>query len=236
MPHFYTEPQNIVGDTFVMNADGARYLCSVRRFCVGDIINIFDGTGKTYRARITKISKTLVEGKIISSLPFVPPACKVTLYTAIPKADKFEWLLEKAAELGVHKIVPLITERSIAESFSPNKIARLNKISIAASSQCGRADIMALATPASFKNAMQVEGLKIMAYEGGAPSLVKVVSKEILTENINIFIGPEGGFSSAEVETALNLGAVTAALGKNILRVETAAIVCAALIINLAEA
>jgi len=212
-----------------MGEEQAHYLFSVRRFKEGGEINIFDGTGKSYKAQITKISKTAVEGKIISEFPFVLPKHKITLYTAVPKGDRFEWLVEKAAELGIYKVVPLITERSAAETFSANKLARLNKISIAASSQSGRADIMAVASPAYFKDAIKADGLKIVAYEGGVTPFIETITK---AQAVNIFIGPEGGFTNAEIEAAQSAGAATASLGKNILRVETAAIVCAALMLD----
>lgn len=219
-----------------MGAQSAHYLFSVRRFKVGDEINIFDGLGKSYTAQITKISKTSVEGKIISDMPFIMPKYKIVLYSAIPKGDRFEWLVEKAAELGIYKIVPLITNYSVTKTFSSAKLERFNKISIAASSQSGRADIMPVADPVSFTDAIKTDGLKIMALETeDKQSLFKLLTKEVLTDTINIFIGPEGGFTESEVAAALNTGVKPVTLGKNILRVETAAVTAAALTLNIVE-
>jgi 16S rRNA (uracil1498-N3)-methyltransferase len=235
MPHFYVKPENIGNDAFSMENEQAHYVSNVRRFETGDEIMIFDGLGNSYKARITSISKRHVKGAIISSsyslLDF-----KINIYTAIPKGDRFEWLIEKAGELGISEIVPLNAKRSINTSVSQNKLERYKKISVAASSQCARNDIMKISSPLDFKTACQ-KAAKNTGYMNIIPwesedrnALVK--TKENKYAGANIFIGPEGGFENEEIEFAQSLGIKTVTLGKNILRVETAAVVSSVLVLN----
>jgi 16S rRNA (uracil1498-N3)-methyltransferase len=198
---------------------------------------IFDGTGNSYKAKITALSKGYVEGCIISS-SYEMPAFKINLYTAIPKGDRFEWLIEKAGELGISEIIPVNTERSVNKSFSSGKSERYEKISIATSSQCGRKDIMKISAPVDFsaacKKAAEDNGcINILAWESESSSvLTNLPAGKNKYKGSNIFIGPEGGFENEEVQFAQKLGIKTVTLGKNILRVETAAIVASALIFN----
>jgi 16S rRNA (uracil1498-N3)-methyltransferase len=202
-----------------------------------DEIMIFDGVGNSYKAKITKISKGYIEGRIISS-SYEIPKFKVNLYTAIPKGDRFEWLIEKAGELGISEIIPLNTKRSVNKSFYPNKLERYKKISIAASSQCGRKDIMKINGPVGFENAClktaeNKDYINILPWESENSNILSKISKQQNNrKGSNIFIGPEGGFEDKEVEFAQKLGIKTITLGRNILRVETAAITASILIFN----
>ena len=235
MPHFYVNPKNINNNTFVIDNEQFHYLTNVRRFNIGDTINIFDGLGNSFVAQIEKIDKKQLSGKILSSKTFQAPNKKVSLYTAIPKGERFDWLIEKASEIGVYKIVPVIYERSVIKDFTENKIERYRKISMAASSQSWRADIMQIENPVKFLSLIetlkeQKNSLNILPYESEEEN--KIVSLDFSNVNcINVFIGPEGGFDNKEIEIALKNNFKTVTLGKNILRVETAAIVASSIVI-----
>jgi 16S rRNA (uracil1498-N3)-methyltransferase len=237
MPHFYVKPENIKNDIFIMENEQAHYISNVRRFKPDDEIMIFDGAGNSYKAKIISVKKGYVEGRILSS-SYEIPEFKTTLYTAMPKGDRFEWLIEKAAELGISEIAPINTKRSVNKSFSANKSERYEKISIAASSQCGRKDIMKISAPTDFKTACEkaakdADYINVLAWESeSANVLTKISPEESKYKGSNIFIGPEGGFENEETEFAQKLGVKTMTLGKNILRVETAAIVASVLIFN----
>jgi 16S rRNA (uracil1498-N3)-methyltransferase len=237
MPHFYVKPENIKNDIFVMENEQAHYISNVRRFKTDDEIMIFDGAGNSYKAKITAVEKGYVKGRIISS-SYAMPEFKVTLYTAMPKGDRFEWLIEKAGELGISEIAPVNTKRSVNKSFSPNKSERYEKISIAASSQCGRKDIMKISDPVDFKTACKKAAedggcINVLAWESESLNvLTKISAEKNKYKGSNIFIGPEGGFENEETEFAQKLGIQTITLGKNILRVETAAIIASVLIFN----
>lgn len=243
MPHFYVNPENIKNDLFIMDNELAHYVSNVRRFAENDEIMIFDGLGNSYKAKITSVSKKKIEGKILSS-SYKIPGFKVNLYTAIPKGDRFEWLIEKSGELGVSSIIPVNTKRSVTTSFSSNRSERYEKISISASSQCGRNDIMKISSPVDFCTACkqavaQTDYLNILPWESAGESsslneasLMKTVDGKNFS-GANIFIGPEGGFDNEEIDFAQSLGIKTVTLGDNILRVETAAIVTSVLIFNI---
>lgn len=238
MPHFYVKPEHIQNDAFSMENEQAHYVYNVRRFEAGDEIMIFDGLGKAYKAKIISASKNRIEGKILS-FSYNMPEFKINLFTAIPKGDRFEWLIEKAGELGISEIMPINTKRSVNTSFSHNKIERYEKISLAASSQCGRNDIMKINNPADFKDACKKvsensDYLNILPWESerGKASLTNISGINKFS-GANIFVGPEGGFENEEIEFAQNLGIKTVTLGANILRIETAAIVASVLVFNL---
>ncbi|MDD5020740.1 MAG: RsmE family RNA methyltransferase [Endomicrobiaceae bacterium] len=238
MPHFYINPKDINNNLFIVTDEQFHYLAGVRRFNVGDEINIFDGLGNSYLAKITAISKNSLNGQIVSKIPFVLPKIKVSLYTAIAKGERFEWLIEKSAEIGISKIIPLITSRSVLTEISDNKFERYRKISVSASSQCGRADLMSIEQPVKFISAVDIVAkqagtINIIPWECEQSNIIDTLLKNITgIKNINIFIGPEGGFENTETEYAFknNLHAVT--LGKNILRIETASIVASVLVMN----
>lgn len=236
MPHFYVKPENIKNKSFIMDNELVHYVSNVRRFQEGDEIMIFDGKGNSYAAVISSVSKKLIEGKILSS-SYSLPEKKIILYTAIPKGGRFEWLIEKAGELGIAELVPVNTKRSVTMSFSQNKLERYEKISIAASSQCGRSDIMKIRKPADFKTACKNAAenrdlIGVLPWESENLNVISDIFNEKSYGGASIFIGPEGGFENEEIEFALKTGIKTITLGKNILRVETAAIAASILVLN----
>jgi 16S rRNA (uracil1498-N3)-methyltransferase len=236
MPHFYVKPDDIKGQSFSISGEQAHYIVNVRRFKSDDEIMIFDGLGNSYKAQVTSINKNGILGKIISS-SYKIPKFKAHLYTAIPKGDRFEWMIEKCAEIGVFEITPISTKRSVSTNFSKNKSHRYEKISISASSQCARNDIMKINEPLDFKSACKDAAvdktlINILTWESENHILLRELFKSSSYDGANIFIGPEGGFENEEIEFAKSLGIRTISLGKNILRVETAAIVASALVLN----
>ncbi|MDR2812127.1 MAG: 16S rRNA (uracil(1498)-N(3))-methyltransferase [Endomicrobium sp.] len=236
MPHFYVNPKDIKGQSFFISGEQAHYVINVRRFNPNDKIMIFDGLGNSYKAQIISINKNEISGKIISS-SYKIPIFKVHLYTAIPKGSRFEWLIQKCAEIGLSEITPINTKRSVNTGFSKNKFERYEKISIAASAQCGRSGIMRINYSLDFKNACKNAAtnkslINILPWENERLSLLDVTPVSSSYNGANIFIGPEGGFENEEIEFAKSMGVHTITLGENILRVETAAIVASVLILN----
>jgi 16S rRNA (uracil1498-N3)-methyltransferase len=234
MPHFYVKPENINTNTFSIEEKQAHYLSNVRRFKQNDEIMLFDGKGNSYKAKIDFIAKNKVSGQVLSS-SYKMPKFILNLYTCIPKGDRFEWQIEKCAEIGVFKIIPINTKRSIVTSISKNKIERYEKISISASSQCGRNDIMKIENPIDFKTACiniieNKDFINLLPWESESISTLKSLIPKSKLNGANIFIGPEGGFEDEEIEFAKSLNIKTLTLGENILRTETAAVVASSLI------
>jgi len=237
MSHFYVDPKNIQNNLFVMDKQQLHYIVTVRRFTVNDEINLFDGLGNIFKGKITEISNNQLKGIILNKTVFTKPSIEVYLYCAIAKGERIEWLIEKAAEIGITKFIPLITKRSVITSFSQNKYERYNKISLSASCQCGRADIMKIEQPVLFEKALKTNidknSLSILAWESeDTKTIDDIYANNKNIKKINIFIGPEGGFEPAEIEIAKANNLLTVTLGKNILRIETAALTASVLVLN----
>jgi 16S rRNA (uracil1498-N3)-methyltransferase len=195
---------------------------------VGDEVVLFDGSGLEFIGRIAAIRKSVVEVALIDrqeisrELPL-----SLTLAVALPKGDRQKWLVEKATELGVTRIVPLITERGVAQPTA-SALDRLRRAVIEASKQCGRNRLLEVAAPEDATKYFQVtppETLRLIADPSGQPLGASLHPER---RQIHAAIGPEGGFSPAELATATSSGWQPISLGSRILRVETAAIAIAA--------
>lgn len=232
MPRFFCE--NITSEKAVVEGGDAVHIAKALRMKVGDEVVLCDKKGYDYNCEITSIGE-VVEFKVISSEKnLTEPSVKVTLYQCLPKSDKFEFIIQKAVEMGATKIVPVQSEFCIArgdkKSFE-KKLERYNSIAEAAAKQCGRGIIPTVAPIIDFKKAVEnaQDELKLIFYEHGGEMVSSVVDSQ---KSISIFIGSEGGFSQNEVELAEKSGIKTATLGKLILRCETAPIAALALIMH----
>lgn len=193
---------------------------NVFRYNVGSQVTLFDGSGEEFDCVLNKITNREVEVLIIAKRKGIMPENKITLYQSLIKKDKIEWIAEKATELGVSKIVPIISERSEKKGLNSE---RLQRIIIEASEQCGRADVVILESriqnlESSIKNQ---EGQLIVFDKSGTDFLPNSSSKL----PVSIFIGPEGGWSEKEIEMFKKAGAKIYSLSKFTLRAETAAVV-----------
>jgi 16S rRNA (uracil1498-N3)-methyltransferase len=224
---FFIAPP-IAGDRALLTGDEARHLIAVMRGKVGDEINVFDGSGAEFAARITAIGKQAVELAIIErrelsrELDFA-----LTLAVALPKGDRQKWLVEKATELGVTRIIPLVTERGVAQPTAA-ALDRLQRSVIEASKQCGRNRLMEISPPLSAADCFATApaaAARLIAEPGGQP-LAALAAGDGL--EMIAAIGPEGGFSPDEIAAAKNAGWKAVSLGNRTLRIETAAIALAA--------
>lgn len=233
MPHFYIPKNNICSGKFRLEKDESHHLIEVKRCKKGSKIQLFDGEGTSYSAEVTSVEKGFLSGIILEEIKSPQTLKEITLYSAIPKGDRFDWLIEKSAEIGVKSIVPIITQRSVIKEFPDHKNDRWTRLSQAASKQSGRTDIMNIAKPADFfeiVGKLPKDCCSIIPWEAEDSASIKGISEKIQNScKINIFIGPEGGFTMQEVEYAKKVGLISVSLGPSILRVETAALVSAAL-------
>jgi len=237
MPHTFVPPGNLSGKHFFLNPEESRHLAIVLRKKPGEQIRLFDGENRSFLARLESVSSQRVEGTILEDLKASRPPYRLRLFQGMPKGDKLEWILEKGTELGVAEFVPVLTERSVVRVPSeriPKKMERWRKIILAAAGQCGRSDLPEIRPPLSFSEALALCGpgeLTVLPWEGEEATALKAVLSGKRGGTINLFIGPEGGFSIKEVEEARGRGAVTATLGPLILRTETAGIAAAAAVL-----
>ena len=225
MPKFFTKTDYINGDELKIVGEDVSHISKVLRMSSGDSIIVCDGEGNDYDATITSISKTEVVAKITGSYVCdAEPCVNVTLYQALPKQGKMEYIIQKNTELGINKIVPVYTKRCVVKPS--DKTERWQKIAEAAAKQSGRGIIPQVMPAISFDDAinqMKDFDLALMPYECEEQVKLKDILNSCKYKNISIFIGPEGGFDLTEVEFAKSAGVKSVTLGKRILRTETAA-------------
>jgi len=224
---FFSPDPPVAGQLALLGAE-ARHLARARRLGLGDFIEVFDGAGHAFRAEVRGLSRDRVDLAIVGpAAPGLAAPFPLTLATAVPKGDRFDWLIEKATELGVERVVPLRTERSVVEPRE-TKLDRLRRIIVEAAKQCGRDRLMTLERPATWAEYLQREPARtrLVAHPGGAPapSWPQVVA----AQGAALAIGPEGGFTDEEVASALAAGWRLASLGGPLLRIETAGLAGAA--------
>ncbi len=232
MYQFFVEPHQITDKTVRITGADVNHIKNVLRMKPGEELSVSNGVdGKEYRCGIV----TMEEECIICELRFVKedgvelPA-QVYLFQGLPKADKMELIIQKAVELGVYAVVPVATKRCVVkldDKKAKSKIARWQGISEAAAKQSKRRIVPEVMDVMSFKEAISYVKdfeVKMIPYElaedmGRTKELLKGLKPG---QKIAVFIGPEGGFEEAEVETAMDAGVQPVTLGKRILRTETA--------------
>ncbi len=222
---FFTE-EEIQNSKYIITGETAKHI-RVLRMKSGEELTLVTPCGVQHNCVIESATQNLVEVDIKESMPCQnEPDVFVTLYQALPKGDKMDFIVQKCVELGVSRIVPVMTARCVSrpdEKSLKKKIARWQKIALQAAQQSRRGIIPEVCPCISLKQAAEqsAENDKtIFFYELGGESV-----KNILTENpktIGMFIGSEGGFEETEAELVLSQGATAATLGKRILRAETA--------------
>lgn len=201
---------------------------SVLRMEVGDFVILADGNFKEVKAKIIKLEKKSIDFEIKERwLNQNEPKVQVTLFCAILKKENFELVVQKATELGVRKIVPVLTRRTIKLGLN---LERLRKIIKEASEQSGRGIIPDLTDPVEFESALGLSSnINLFLDTSGGEVLSNLDIKE---DKIGVWVGPEGGWDLEEVSLALEHGHIITSLGRLILRAETAAIVVVSRIIS----
>jgi len=213
--------------------EGAEFhhLSHVMRAGVGDRIVVFDGSGTSADAEIVELTRSRATLRILSR-QIEPPGevPNVVLATAVPKADRFRWLVEKATELGVSRLIPLQTSRSVTEPGA-TRLDKMRAAVIEACKQSGRNRLMTidpLTDWPSFLSAAAATGRLVIADPGG-PARASLCEVKASDRTLVLVVGPEGGLTDGEVIQAVDAGGRCISLGPHILRTETAAVALAAL-------
>ena len=234
MELFYTSPENITLDAarLVIDGDEFHHLARVLRKKTGDNILVTDGKGSRCEVRIVDIGKKSLEGEILDYAVVERPNTGVTVALSLLKApQRFELFLEKATELGVSTIIPMITARTVSQPTSERVQGRLGRwrtIVLSAARQSKRYYLPQLLEPLSFRQVIALQGydLKLIPYEiSAAAPEVQCAGKKTL-----FMIGGEGGFTEKEVGDAREAGFREISFGKTILRAETAGIFAVAFV------
>ena len=237
MPRFFSDLPPESGYITIAGED-ARHIGRSLRMAVGEEITVCHG-GTDYRCALEKITDVEVSARVISSEKSCEPSICLTLYQALPKADKLEFIIQKAVELGAVKIVPVMTRRCVSrpdgEKFS-RKLERLRKIALEAAKQSGRGIIPEVSGIISFEKCLdEVSALDLglICYEKGGERLNEQKFPE--GGKIGLIIGSEGGFDPEEAKSAVNRGIKPIWLGDRILRCETAPVAAISVIMNLTD-
>ena len=234
LPFFYTESVSSINNIIVLNEENSRHIVQVLRMGEGQQINITDGLGIICTAEILEAHKKKCTVKILDTLIQIAPAKKICIaISPVKNSSRFEWFLEKATEIGVTEIVPLICERTEKQYL---KHDRLRGILISAMLQSQQAWLPILHEPIKFEKFVEENKLnnKFIAH---CDEQNKISLKEITgqlsnqpTVHSTILIGPEGDFTKEEIAIAMRNNFTPVALGNTRLRTETAAIVAATLL------
>lgn len=224
--------ENILREKVIFPPSEAHYLVRVLRLQSGDKINVFDGSSWEYLVVLEKATAGEITGRILSKTKIDrDPSKKVILLPALLKSEKFDWVIQKSTELGVNRIIPLKTQRTVMHIDStkiPGKVIRWQKIAQEAARQCGRTFIPEVLPPRALMDAFEIVkeiNLAIIPWEGEEKvSLRDILTKNTAWEKIALFIGPEGGFTLEEMAKAQQAGLISVSLGSRILRAETAAL------------
>ena len=225
MPRFFTD--DIQGDRAIVSGEDARHIAGALRMRPGEELTLCDGAGWDYRCRVLSADARRVELAVEERFPTkTEPAVDVTLYQALPKSDKMELIIQKAVELGVGRIVPVMTRRCVSRpdraSFE-KKRQRWQRVSLEAAKQSGRGRIPPVGELMDFSQALREMAeapLALLFYENSREPLRKVLEQPL--SRICLMVGAEGGFEPWEVKEALELGVRVPSLGRRILRCETA--------------
>lgn len=216
---------SISGEYITLDKEQSRHLSKSLRMKIGDIITACDGTKTDYGCMIESIDEFVTLKICYKQASKSEPSVSVTLYQGVPKSGKMEDIIQKCTELGITKIVPVLTKRSVSRpdaKSAKKKNERYKKIALEAAQQSGRGIIPEIAEMTTFANAVKdaKEETKIVFYEGGGERLKNIINEN--QKSVAIFIGPEGGFEKDEVDLVIENGGINATLGERILRTQTA--------------
>ncbi|MBQ3181768.1 MAG: 16S rRNA (uracil(1498)-N(3))-methyltransferase [Clostridia bacterium] len=230
MPKFFINKEDIKNKKITITGPDAVHISKVLRTEVGEILTLCDGDGTDFKAKVCTCSKDEVLLDILESYACLSePKVSVTLFQGLPKQGKMDYIIEKCTELGISRIVPVATARSVVKisdkKSEEKKLERWRKIASESVKQCGRGKIPEICDVLSLSESIELSkdlDLVIAAYECENETSLKSVLSAHSPDSVGIFIGPEGGLDDKEVEMFLDAGIKTVTLGKRILRTETA--------------
>lgn len=227
---FFIDPSLIRGNEIISTDKNlVNQFKNVLRLKGGNEVLFLDNSGREYKTKIEELHAKLLRGSIVGIQENKnEPEAKITLYQALCKKDKFEWILQKGTEIGISAFVPMITERT--EKTGMN-IERAEKILKEAAEQSERGIIPKLSDIQNFEDTIKnAEGEKILLDKSGGS--IKHYLLVISHYPLNVFVGPEGGWTEQELRLAKENGVQIISLGPRVLRTETAGMVMAAILFN----
>ncbi len=242
MHRFYLPPEQCLGAELLLTGAEAHHALHVLRVRCGESLKVVDGAGHELVCEVAGAGRGGLRLRIAEKRCFEPPVCRVTLFQAMPKGKTIEWIIEKATELGVWRIVPLLAERVVKRMDSKeagHKAEKWQGVAVEAMKQCGCPWLPKVAGPVLPGEAMQGEAQFDLSLLGSLQSnavhprhyFIGFLSRMgRMPRSIAVWIGPEGDFSPGEIAAIEAAGAGAITLGPLVLRVETAAVYCLSVI------
>ncbi|MDD2497638.1 MAG: 16S rRNA (uracil(1498)-N(3))-methyltransferase [Desulfitobacteriaceae bacterium] len=239
MARFFVESDQVENGIITIAGTDVHHIGKVLRLKAGDLVEVADGIGNVYQAELQSVSVTSAVFKILSTqLSRSEPEVEVYLLQGLPKGEKFDFIIQKCTEIGIKKIIPITTERSIVK-LTPEKgekrLKRWQRIASEAAKQSGRGSVPEVYPVMEMGQAIEMlppGTVIIMPWEGEREiSLKKVLTNVKPGSSVALVIGPEGGFAQEEVVSAQKAGAQVVSLGPRILRTETAGMVTLAIVL-----
>lgn len=226
MAWFFTK-YNVTGDQYILSGENAKHISKVLRMRTGEELTLVTPDRTQCQCEVFSITNDSVIVDVISKKPCEnEPDVFVTLYQALPKGEKMDYIIQKCVELGVSKIVPVLSARCVSrpdEKSLARKRERWQKIALQAAMQSRRGLVPEVCPCVSFQNAAEQtkrNDKTIIFYEMGGSPVGEILSER--PRSIGMFIGSEGGFEQDEVDLITGSNGAAATLGKRILRAETA--------------
>jgi len=239
--HFYATPEKIGKKSLIIEGEEAKHILVVLRYGVGDVIDVVDGCGTKYRIRIEKAAPGFLEGKILSKVHQEnEPFCHITLAQALCRKERMDFLIEKATEIGVSSIIPILTERSLIKlrgiSSPKKKIERWRRVAIASMKQSLRTVLPEIQDIIEFEQLLSKVGnydLRLIAsLDEDSKSIKECEQLKRGVKKILLMVGPEAGFTEEELAQAKARGAIPITLGARRLRTETAGVIFVSLVMH----
>ncbi len=237
-PRIFVEPALLANQaaSVELNAQDSHYLVQVLRLKPGAAVQIFDGSGNRYDASLTRDDKRRAELSNICAVPAMPLGkLAVTLIQGIARGDRMDWLIEKSCELGVRKIMPVSTEKStvrVADERADKKLSHWQRVAQSACAQCGQDMLPEIAPPMSLGAAIAdhspahpllcLQPESAVSLSNWAARLDTAGASATAPIALSIIVGPESGFTGAELRELENAGAISVRIGPRVLRTETA--------------
>ena len=246
MHRFFVPAEALRGDPILLTGDIAHQMRRVLRLRPGEVVQLLDGAGSCHEAKVMSVAEGGVQLQPIRQLVAEgEPSTKITLFQAVLKGDRFDWALQKGTEIGASRFVPMICQRSVRADPADvqRKHDRWQRIIQEAAEQSGRAVIPALEHVRHFAQAVlpdppessdPANPLRVLLWEAENALGLRAGlrgSNFRCGSRIQLYVGPEGGFSADEVALARSHGVLPVTLGKRILRSETAGLVAATLVL-----
>jgi 16S rRNA (uracil1498-N3)-methyltransferase len=238
VPRFHIPPERWDPHALALTGDEARHCTQVLRRTVGDEVVAFNGGGVNAQCRIASASNGRVELACENLRATPAPSVHLTLLQAIPKAGNMELIIEKAVELGVNTLVPVLTERTVVKldaKEAARKRDKWQRLALEACKQCGQDWLPSIHVPQPFSSVwhdLPAHDLRLIAaLQDDSKPLKEILGCHPHAERsslgtVLVAIGPEGDFTPAEYELARERGCLPISLGSIVLRVETAALFC----------